>query len=51
MLLLLLLQGILAVTVVRARGLTGWQGEADPYVTLSLMQVCTVVVVVVGGGA
>lgn len=36
-LLLLLLQGILAVTVVRARGLGGWQGEADPYVTLTLM--------------
>jgi hypothetical protein len=25
------------VTLVRARGLGGWQGEADPYVTLSLM--------------
>lgn len=31
------LQGILAVTLVCARRLGGWQGEADPYVTLSLM--------------
>lgn len=30
-------QGILAITLVRARRLGGWQGEADPYVTLSLM--------------
>uniref|UniRef100_A0A383W4N2 C2 domain-containing protein n=1 Tax=Tetradesmus obliquus TaxID=3088 RepID=A0A383W4N2_TETOB len=30
--------GILAVTVVRARGLTGWQHEADPYVILTLME-------------
>jgi hypothetical protein len=36
LLLLLLLQGILAVKLVRARGLGGWQGEADPYVTLTL---------------
>jgi hypothetical protein len=32
------LQGILTVTVIRARGLTGWQHEADPYVTLALME-------------
>jgi hypothetical protein len=32
------LQGILSVTVIRARGLTGWQHEADPYVTLALME-------------
>ncbi|KAF6259938.1 hypothetical protein COO60DRAFT_1700585 [Scenedesmus sp. NREL 46B-D3] len=30
--------GILTVTVIRARGLTGWQHEADPYVTLGLME-------------
>jgi hypothetical protein len=34
----LVLQGILAVTLVRAKGLTGWQGEADPYVTLTLLE-------------
>jgi hypothetical protein len=37
-LLLHILQGILSVTVIRARGLTGWQHEADPYVTLALME-------------
>jgi hypothetical protein len=31
------LQGILAVTLVRANELTGWQHEADPYVTLGLI--------------
>eukprot|EP00775_Hariotina_reticulata_P004857 gene4857-5102_t len=31
-------KGILAVTLVRAKGLTGWQGEADPYVTLTLLE-------------
>jgi hypothetical protein len=31
-----LVQGILAVRLVRARGLGGWSGEADPYVTLTL---------------
>jgi hypothetical protein len=30
--------GILAVTLVRAKGLSGWTGEADPYVTLTLME-------------
>jgi hypothetical protein len=31
------LQGIMSVTVIRARGLTGWQHKADPYITLSLL--------------
>jgi hypothetical protein len=34
--------GILAVTLVRAKGLSGWTGEADPYVTLTLMDNATV---------
>ncbi|KAF8058352.1 aidA [Scenedesmus sp. PABB004] len=30
-------KGILAVTLVRAKGLTGWQGQADPFCTLTLL--------------
>eukprot|EP00879_Flechtneria_rotunda_P002198 GHRR01002384.1.p1 GENE.GHRR01002384.1~~GHRR01002384.1.p1 ORF type:complete len:790 (+),score=300.17 GHRR01002384.1:1478-3847(+) len=30
--------GILTATLIRAKGLTGWSGEADPYVTLSLVE-------------
>eukprot|EP00882_Tetradesmus_deserticola_P000469 GHRQ01000515.1.p1 GENE.GHRQ01000515.1~~GHRQ01000515.1.p1 ORF type:complete len:388 (+),score=145.62 GHRQ01000515.1:58-1164(+) len=31
-------KGILTVTVIRARGLAGWQHQADPYVSLALME-------------
>ncbi|WIA41914.1 hypothetical protein OEZ86_009229 [Tetradesmus obliquus] len=43
--------GILAVTVVRARGLTGWQHEADPYVTLTLMETAEEASSSSGGGS
>lgn len=46
---LLYAQGILAVTLVRARGLGGWQGEADPYCTLSLMDTAGVSGGMLGG--